>query len=759
MALAPGSEIWLTNDETPLTGALERLLRERGLQPRILSWHELPSTPTTLGGLIILAPAACDDHHVFAAFRLLRLAGPALCAGSGLLATVSRLDGAFGLIGLDTAWEPTAGSLAGLTKTAGHEWPNVAVKAIDLAADLPADEAVLALVDELFRRGPSEVGITRTQRYTLELTAERLSSTDRLPLTSSDVVVISGGARGVTAEAALALAKACQPTLVIMGRSPEPTAEPDWLAPLTDDGAIKKALQQRAPAGTLPKTIGEQAATVVANREVRRNLDRLRATGARVDYRAVDVRDANAVADVLRTVRRDLGPITGLIHGAGVLADRMIVDKTDAQFERVWATKVGGLRALLQATEGDQLTVLALFSSSTGRFGRSGQSDYAAANELLNKVARREARRRPGCRVVAVNWGPWAGGMVTPGLRPVFEREGVGLIPLEAGAQQLVNELSAGGEQAIEVVILGPAPGQPAASVPAKPASELSLAFERVVSIDQLPVLRSHVLDGRAVLPLALSMEWLAHAALHGHPGLAFHGFNDLRVLSGVIIEPGQAYSLRALAGKARKHDGLQLVSVELRGQRADGREVAHVRAEVILATSYPANASTGSNLPLEPYPFPPEALYRDLLFHGPDLHAIARVDGWSHAAIAAKLRAAPPPANWLTTPLRGTWLSDPMAIDGAFQLMILWTQARHGAGSLPTSLTRYRQFRRAFPGNGVRVFARIVNDRPHETQADLEFRDADGQLVASMEGYQCVVDRSLTSAFQRNELPALSEA
>ena len=76
----------------------------------------------------------------------------------------------------------------------------------------------------------------------------------------------------------------------------------------------------------------------------------------------------------------------------------------------------------------DELRALALFSSSTARFGRRGQVDYAVANEVLNKRARQEALRRPGCRVVALGWGPWDGGMVTPGLRRLFQAEGVELI-------------------------------------------------------------------------------------------------------------------------------------------------------------------------------------------------------------------------------------------------------------------------------------------------------------------------------------------
>src|SRR5439155_23025842 len=103
------------------------------------------------------------------------------------------------------------------------------------------------------------------------------------------------------------------------------------------------------------------------------------------------------------------------------------------------------LRNLLDLLAYAELKALVLFSSTTARFGRTGQAAYACANEVLNKTAQVEARRRPGCRVVSVNWGPWDGGMVTPPLRKVFEAEGVGLIPLLEGAVFLVQELNAAG--------------------------------------------------------------------------------------------------------------------------------------------------------------------------------------------------------------------------------------------------------------------------------------------------------------------------
>ena len=132
----------------------------------------------------------------------------------------------------------------------------------------------------------------------------------------------------------------------------------------------------------------------------------IEAAGGEARYRAVDVTDRAALSGALEVVRAEWGPITGLVHGAGVLADKRIADKSDEQFTRVYRTKVAGLEAMLAATQDDPLELILLFSSVAARSGNAGQCDYAMANEVLNKVAALEGRRRPGCRVRSLGWGP-----------------------------------------------------------------------------------------------------------------------------------------------------------------------------------------------------------------------------------------------------------------------------------------------------------------------------------------------------------------
>ena len=447
--------------------------------------------------------------------------------------------------------------------------------------------------------------------------------------------------------------------------------------------------------------------------------------------------------------QREFGAITGLIHGAGVLADRRIEKKTEAQFENVVSTKLDGAVNFLNALAANPLKCLVFFSSTTARFGRIGQVDYAMANETLNKLAQREARRRPDCRVVALNWGPWAGGMVTPALEKLFALENIRLIPLQDGAAQLVNELSS--SEAVEVLILGK--GSVLPQPEDAPHSDLAVTFERTVTVDSHPFLRSHVMNGRAVLPTAMMMEWLAHAALHNHPGLALHGFDDLRILKGVILEQRNAVTLQAMVGDARKEGKIFYVPVELQSADVSGKRRRHAQATVLLSANLPQGERRIDEAELRLAPYSNGDIYQHCLFHGADLRGIERVEGCSASGIAATAKAAPAPSAWMQTPLRNHWLADPLMLDSSFQLLIVWSCAEYQAGSLPSFIGKYRQFAPKFPADGGRIAARIAQHDRHRAVADIEFFDRNGGLLARIEGYECAIDAALNAAFRRNAL------
>jgi NAD(P)-dependent dehydrogenase (short-subunit alcohol dehydrogenase family) len=270
------------------------------------------------------------------------------------------------------------------------------------------------------------------------------------------VVVVSGGARGVTAACLLELARRYRPRLLILGRTVL-TEEPAHFADAADQAALIRAALAVAGDGgrDAPSAaeLGAQAAAVMAAREVRETLSRLERLGSEVAYVAADVCDAAAVNAAIATVRRRWGAVTGVIHAAGVIHDRRILDKTPEQFSRVFRTKVAGFENLLAATGADPLRLVLCFSSIAAQFGNIGQIDYAAANEVLNKLARQLAQDRCGsCLVRAVNWGPWEGGMVTPALARHLRGAAVSLISPGQGAALLCDLIDSPGFGDVELV-------------------------------------------------------------------------------------------------------------------------------------------------------------------------------------------------------------------------------------------------------------------------------------------------------------------
>jgi len=766
LALPSQGRIWITDDGSALAAEVEIRLKNRGYAVRCGTPDELMGLEETEypTALVLLWPATrATDSGISGAFRLIQAVGPSLRKGKdgGILVTVSRLDGVFGFGSLNGNGDPVSGGLAGLLKTARHEWPDVHCKAIDLNPEVQqGPEVADAIVEEMFRAGPVEVGLFAGERFSLELQTAPQAASNGLPvLKDGDLVVVTGGARGITATAILKLARLYRLRLVLLGRSELAESEPEWQAGITDAAELKRVLLAHSRKGCAPKQLEIKYRAVLAQREIRHHLGQIRATGATALYRSVDVRNEAEVEQVLREIRERLGPVRGLVHGAGVLADRKIEDKTIEQFELVYGTKVSGLENLLKAVGSDELKLLALFSSYTGRFGRTGQVDYAAANEVLNKIAQSESRRRPHCRVVSFNWGPWNGGMVSAGLREVFESEGVALIEPEAGAEFFVREICSPVGQPVEVLALAPSAsrGRNGNGIHSQPEAEpalLNLAFEREVSVEAFPCLESHVLNGRPVLPAALMIEWLAHGAVHDNPGMTFHGLEHFRVLKGLVLQPRGRTSVRVLAESGQMRDGLLRVPVQI-VSLVNGRNVPHARAEVLLAEALPAPPVDWISPVSRPGNHHDPFIYNNgHLFHGPHFQGIETVEFCSEAEMAGLVKSAPAPKQWIRNPLRTAWMSDPLALDSSFQMLILWSWEHRRAGSLPCAIGRFRQFTAAFPKAGSRVVVRIDSSRSPMVTATLQFLDRQGKLLALAEGYECVIDPGLGEAFRRNRLP-----
>ena len=247
-------------------------------------------------------------------------------------------------------------------------------------------------------------------------------------------------------------------------------------------------------------------------------------------------------------------------------------------------------------------------------------------------------------------------------------------------------------------------------------------------------------------------IEWMAHSAIHGNPGLRFQGFDNFKIYSRLDIGESDEVTVRLKAAKMRKCDDGFVVPIQL-CRVAHENEIVHAAADILLCSRYQVGVSTIKEPELNDYPNKNDIYSDDRLFHGLGFHAIEKIDGYSKEGMVAHAKAAPPPADWIEQPLRQKWLADPLIIDSSFQMMILWSIEEDNVPSLPVSAGSYRQFQSDFPGDGIRIVIRVTEKVASSIHADIEFQDSRGQIIARMEDYCCIQDKSLFQAFGRNKL------
>lgn len=760
--------IWVVGESSPLRKALVEHLDSLGHSATAYtSLEAIQAEPSLLVGVIQL-PHQHEQQHPWnpeaeeslkQAFQVAHVTLPclkeSLQQSDAFYTTVSMQDGAFGF--LKGSPSPLQGGLAGLPKTMQHEVDRLSVCAIDIDPSWTDWVSISqAIVQECLTDGPMEVGLSASGRKLLALEEASALSGDQV-WSQGDVVVVSGGARGVTASVMQSLAKAVRPTLVLLGRSPLPTSEPAWLASLSEESAIKKGLFQHGWEDQTiksPKLLQSIFNKISKNREIRQNLQAIESAGAKVEYHAVDVRDLSALNSLFAQIREKHGPIRGLVHAAGVLEDRFIVDKTLDQFNKVFDTKVQGLRTLLEATSQDSLKGIVLFSSVSGRTGNKGQVDYSMANEVLNKVAQQQARSRKDCRVVSINWGPWDGGMVTPELKRHFTSQGISLISLEAGARAFLRELSMTNHSAVEVTVgtvfesVGKAEALTASKgqVPAV-EGKTGTIWKHSIHLDSHPILEAHKLNGKPVVPFALLMDWIGQATQQTYPNLSVLGYDNARVLNGVILQ--QKSHFLELEASEPVTEGHEIhVPLTLWGHSGKEPRKPHVRATAVLGSHRSNPKQPPHRLKnLKSYPKDTKGAYKDVLFHGEALHGITDVVGFSDDGITVQSKTAPAPNRWLLQASYPQWHHDPLVLDDAFQAAILWCYATQEKVSLPTAFGSYRQFQENFTG-AITVQFRANKVTPFQAKGDFDFLDKDGKCVAQILDYTCTMDASLWDAF-----------
>ncbi|WP_459826836.1 amino acid adenylation domain-containing protein [Desulfomicrobium salsuginis] len=430
--------------ETLLLGSgelVDRLSRALNGQGRAFRHYAFPADEAACGALAaeIAGPGVKRVLYVLPEQGLdgwpLAALMQAVCR-RGLRRTVRWLAAGRGAWPTQVGQSPDAALVMGLLLSLSQEEPLLAARYVEMDGDV-SPEMLLAELDAIPEGAAPPLKLSGGRRFGRELSAPLPETLAAMPA-GGGCVVFTGGLGAM----ALTLLEAAVPALcesaALLHRGDFP-AETEW-----------EALAR----GGNPR-LAERAERLLA----------LRARGVAFGLYACDVTDRAALAETLERVRRERGPIGGVVHTAGVAGDGFLLGKPQAAFEAVLAPKVKATRLLHELTQSDALRFFVLASSRTALSGASGQTDYAAANAWLDAFA--AWRQAQGLPATAIDWNTWSGVGMAARMGAV-DAGRANLDPAQAGVVFL-RALSCGLSQIVvtmpgESLVAPAAPGDPAAA-------------------------------------------------------------------------------------------------------------------------------------------------------------------------------------------------------------------------------------------------------------------------------------------------------
>lgn len=406
------------------------------------------------------------------------------------------------------------------------------------------------------------------------------------PLRDDDVLLVTGGAKGIGAECAAALARATQATLVLLGRS----------AP--DEPALVK------------------------------NLERLKLMAPRVSYLQADVTDAASVRSAIQRITAECGRVTAILHAAGVNEPALVAALDPHAIGATSQVKLDGARHLLAAVEPSALRMFITFGSVIARTGLPGEAHYALANERLRMFTEDVARRLPHCRALNIEWSVWAAAGMGERLGRIdaLAAYGVDAIAIADGVDMLFRLMSLD-SVGTSVVVASRLGHRPILEFAAEPLPFLrflesprvhcpgvELVADATVGRMTDPYLDDHRIDGQRLFPGVMALEAMAQCAMALVGTGRVPAFENVEFQRPLVVEEGASETVRVIG--LQEWDGSVRVAL-----RASSTRFAcdHFAAVCRWPSAAPGLGASNGNASIttspSEAPSPPTGLYGSLFF------------------------------------------------------------------------------------------------------------------------------------------------
>ncbi len=697
----------------------------------------------------------------------------------GFLLSATAMGGSMGIDSF-TAFTPISGGISGLTKSLGKEMTGVRVKVCDFSGKTTVPSMADAILQEILYGGNrTEICFPKGIRSTIQIVPSPISSgkNANLILNQESVFLISGGAQGITAAIAKDLAREFHPRMVLLGL----VSIPDNIATLASfqekewedfKNQVHDALKQKNTRVT-PVMLEKEMLRYTKAVQAYKNIQELESLGASVLYRSCDVTQEASVKELVADVVARYGKIDVIIHGAGIEESKTLENKKLEMFHLVFDVKANGCFNLLQAAQNAGLRSLILLSSVAGRFGNIGQTDYSAANDLLNKYAAWIRENLPGVKALSINWTGWAGaGMATKeNIKKIFDDAGITLIPLEQGASMVKREILYCQKES-EIVVAGnlgflDSQKQVVLHRPESDVEKIQeslvnkkeqfpflkaissyqenryMEIKRELRVDYDKYLKDHAVEGVPLFPGVMGLEAFAQAARLFCPGLDVVAMEEIHFNKALKIFKEKPVEMRIVletlsesSEEKRLQARLESDFVSSTGQKL-GETRTHFEGIVVMGQTYKA--------PKKPLSFPKEIpdmnrekIYQ-ILFHGPLFHVCENVYLDKNKGIMAKMNQS---KEALFKDANPVWSIQPLQIELGFQAAGLYEYLNDKRFGLPYQVDKIHFYSQ--PGTEFKeIRAVAIPENKDSSQFSVEICSGD-TIHIEIEGYRTITQAEM---------------
>lgn len=624
----------------------------------------------------------------------------------------------------ETACLPSTGCVA-LAAGLHHEYPRQRVCVVDLPVDWTARQAADTVLAEIGGvSGFSAAGYDEQgQRWIGRPELSRPAQYRPRPIqfTADDVILVSGGAKGITAECALVAARAAGAQLALLGTTP--AAQSD---------------------------------------EIDANLSRMADAGLQAHYYCCDLTDVRAVAETVARIRRSQGPVKAVIHGAGLNRPRPAAQVTAAQAVAEINPKVLGFLNLWAALKDDPPQLVVGLSSIIGITGMPGNAWYGFANEALDIVFQAVERRYPETRTQSVAFSIWRdrGMGARMGSVSRLAQMGIDAIPSQEGSKRFERLFTHDARTPVVIVTArlgGLDTWKPATADMGKGRFQKRLlaltpgieaVFKVHLDLKNDLYLQDHRFQGSYLFPTVFGLEAMAQAALAAGSTGEFSSvrLENIELRRPITVDPREGADLViwAQVDEPGQADAAVRIRAGIRKENS-GAPTDHFNATVVFD---PANQMIDPQTVPQTAPLalePEDDLYRPtLLFQGRRFQRIEQVlslEGNNHdkgrAWLGARRETAEKAARvaFSGNDRNSLVLPDPFFSDAMLQSAALLVPQDT---SLPVAIDRIDFFSGTLNQDGKRWVRVDLDQRVNKTfHTRVLAVDSDGHPLVRMEGYR----------------------